>query len=129
MAKQEHFGRQMMLRYILMSKLHRGTVTECDLNYNGSIKIDEALLEACGMREFEKVEIFNITNGNRFSTYIILGEKGSGEISINGAAARLVQVGDKIIVINYGILDESEMQVHKPTIVVLNNANQVDRII
>ena len=118
-----------MLRYILMSKLHRGTVTECDLNYNGSIKIDEALLEACGMREFEKVEIFNITNGNRFSTYIILGEKGSGEISINGAAARLVQVGDKIIVINYGILDESEMQVHKPTIVVLNNANQVDRII
>lgn len=118
-----------MLRQILLSKLHRATVTECDINYNGSIKIDEALLEASGMREFEKVEIFDINNGARFSTYIILGERGSGEISINGAAARMVQIGDKIIIINYGMLDEAEMQSHKPTIVVLGEANSIERII
>jgi aspartate 1-decarboxylase len=106
--------------------LHRATVTECDINYNGSIKIDEALLEATGMREFEKVEIFNITNGNRFSTYIILGERGNGDISINGAAARLVQVGDKVIIINYGMMDEAEMQAHKPRIVVLTEQNKVE---
>jgi aspartate 1-decarboxylase len=118
-----------MLRQVLLSKLHRATVTECDINYNGSIKIDEALLEASGMREFEKVEIFNITNGARFSTYIILGEKGSGDISINGAAARLVQVGDKVIIINYGMMDEAEMLTHKPRIVVLNEQNKVERLI
>ena len=118
-----------MLRQILLSKLHRATVTECDINYNGSIKIDEALLEASGMREFEKVEIFDINNGARFSTYIILGERGSGEISINGAAARMVQVGDKIIIINYGMLDEAEMKNHKPTIVVLSESNRIEKII
>lgn len=118
-----------MLRQILLSKLHRATVTECDINYNGSIKIDEALLEASGMREFERVEIFNITNGNRFSTYIILGERGSGDISINGAAARLVQVGDKVIIVNYGMADDGEIQTHKPRIVVLNDANKIDKIL
>jgi len=118
-----------MLRQILLSKLHRATVTECDINYNGSIKIDEALLEQAGMREFEKVEIFNITNGNRFSTYIILGKRGSGDISINGAAARLVQVGDKVIIINYGMMDEAELLAHKPRIVVLNDQNKVDKIL
>lgn len=118
-----------MLRQILLSKLHRATVTECDINYNGSIKIDEALLEASGMREFEKVEIFDINNGARFSTYIILGERGSGEISINGAAARMVQIGDKIIIINYGMLNEAEVEYHKPTIVVLGEANSIERII
>ncbi|MCK9308838.1 MAG: aspartate 1-decarboxylase, partial [Candidatus Cloacimonetes bacterium] len=81
------------------------------------------------MREFEKVEIFNITNGNRFSTYIILGERGSGDISINGAAARLVQVGDKVIIINYGMMDEAELLAHKPRIVVLNDQNKVDKIL
>lgn len=118
-----------MLRQILLSKLHRATVTECDINYNGSIKIDEALLEQAGMREFERVEVFNITNGARFSTYIIVGERNSGYIGINGAAARLASAGDKVIIINYGILNETEMQTHKPVIVVLNDANQIDRII
>lgn len=118
-----------MLRQVLLSKLHRATVTECDINYNGSIKIDSELLQASGMHEFEKVEIFNITNGNRFSTYIILGEPGSGDISINGAAARLVQVGDKVIIINYGMMDDREMQLHKPRIVVLNEQNKIDKIL
>lgn len=118
-----------MFRQVLLSKLHRATVTECDINYNGSIKIDEALLEASGMREFERVEIFNITNGARFSTYIILGERNSGTISINGAAARLVQVGDKVIIINYGMLSEEEMASYKPRIVVLNENNDIDKIL
>lgn len=118
-----------MLRQVLLSKLHRGTVIECDLNYNGSVKIDEALLEASGMQEFERVEIFNINNGARFSTYIIKGERGSGMIGINGAAARLAQVGDKVIIINYGMMDAAEMSTHKPQIVVLGEHNCIDHIL
>lgn len=118
-----------MLRQILLSKLHRATVTECDINYNGSIKIDKALLEASGMQEFERVEIFDITNGARFSTYIILGERNSGTISINGAAARLVQTGDKVIIINYGLMDDKEIADHRPKIVVLNDQNKIDKIL
>lgn len=113
-----------MLRQILLSKLHRATVTECDINYNGSISIDEDLLDLCGMREFERVEVFNINNGARFSTYVILGKRGSGEIGINGAAARLAQVGDKVIIINYAMMEDAEIAVHKPNIVVLNEDNQ-----
>ena len=108
-----------MLRQILLSKLHRATVMECDINYNGSIKIDEALLEASGMQEFERVEVFNVNNGARFSTYIIKGERNSGMVSINGAAARLAEVGDKVIIINYGMLDTAEMAKHQPNIVIL----------
>ncbi|MCD8480926.1 MAG: aspartate 1-decarboxylase [Candidatus Cloacimonetes bacterium] len=118
-----------MLRQILLAKLHRATVKECDINYNGSIKIDEALLEASGMQEFERVEVFNITNGARFSTYIIKGERGSGMVGINGAAARLAQVGDRIIVINYGMMDDAEMLAHKPRIVILGEENKIDSII
>jgi len=118
-----------MLRQVLLSKLHRGTVIECDLNYNGSVKIDEALLEASGMQEFERVEIFNINNGARFSTYIIKGERGSGMIGINGAAARMAQEGDKVIIINYGMMDAAEMSTHKPQIVVLGEHNRIDHIL
>ncbi len=118
-----------MLRQILLAKLHRGTVKECDINYNGSIKIDEALLEASGMQEFERVEVFNITNGARFSTYIIKGERGSGMIGINGAAARLAHEGDKIIVICYGMMDDKEMAAHKLRIVILNEDNGIESII
>ena len=118
-----------MLRQILLSKLHRATVKECDINYNGSIKIDEELLEASGMQEFERVEVFNITNGNRFSTYIIKGERGSGMIGTNGAAARLAHEGDRIIVINYGMLDAAELATHKPRILILNENNRIDSII
>lgn len=118
-----------MLRQILLSKLHRATVKECDLNYNGSIKIDEILLEASGMREFERVDVFNISNGARFSTYIIKGERGSGMVGINGAAARLAQVGDKVIVVNYGMLDEHEQSTHKPTVVVLGADNLIESIL
>ncbi len=118
-----------MLRQILLAKLHRGTVKQCDINYNGSIEIDEALLEASGMHEFERVEVFNITNGERFSTYIIKGKRGSGMIGINGAAARLAQEGDKVIVVNYGMIDERDMEAHKPCIVVLGKDNRIKKII
>ncbi|MCB5268274.1 MAG: aspartate 1-decarboxylase [Candidatus Cloacimonetes bacterium] len=118
-----------MLRQILLAKLHRATVKECDINYNGSIKIDEALLEASGMQEFERVEVFNITNGARFSTYIIKGERNSGMIGINGAAARLAHEGDRIIVINYGMMDDSEIMAHKPRILLLNEDNGIEKIL
>ena len=114
-----------MLRQILLSKLHRATVTECDINYNGSISIDEDLLDLSGMKEFERVDVFNINNGARFSTYVILGKRGSGEIGINGAAARLAQPGDKVIIVNYGMLEDHEITSHKPNIVVLDDRNKV----
>ncbi|HOV16465.1 MAG TPA: aspartate 1-decarboxylase [Candidatus Cloacimonadota bacterium] len=113
-----------MLRSMLLAKLHRATVTACDPNYNGSISIDKDLLEQSGMREFERVEIFNLNNGERFSTYIIEGKAGSGEIGINGAAARINQPGDKIIIVNYGLMTEEEMQNHKPIIVCLDEHNR-----
>ncbi len=113
-----------MTREMLLSKLHRATVTECDINYNGSISIDQDLLDLSGMREFERVEVFNINNGARFSTYVILGKRGSGEIGINGAAARLAQKGDKVIIVNFGQLDESEIDKHKPNIIVLDDNNK-----
>ena len=83
-----------MQRIMLRAKIHRATVTQCDLNYEGSCGIDEELLEAADIREFEKVDLYNINNGERFSTYAIKGKRGSGEISLNGAAARLAQFGD-----------------------------------
>lgn len=112
-----------MLRYKLLSKLHRATVTECDLNYNASIQIDSELLELSGMREFERVEIWDVDNGARFSTYIIAAEAGSRKISINGAAARKVHVGDRIIVVNYGLMDDAEMLEYQPKVIILDENN------
>jgi len=110
-----------MQRTMLLAKLHRATVTERDLNYMGSITIDKKLLEESGMLENEKVDIYNIENGNRFSTYIIAGETGSGIIGINGAAARLVSIGDKLIIADYGELSEKELENHQPIIVILDD--------
>lgn len=120
-----HIKEEPMLRQILLSKIHRATVTECDLNYQGSISIDPDLLDASGMQEFERVEIFNINNGARFSTYVILGKRGSGEIGINGAAARMAQTGDKVIIVNYGMMDSSEIQAHRPRIVIVDEQNKI----
>ena len=86
-----------MQRIMLRAKIHRATVTQCDLNYEGSCGIDQELLESADIREFEKIELYNINNGERFSTYAIVGKRGSGEISLNGAAARLAQLGDLLI--------------------------------
>ena len=110
---------------MLYSKIHRATVTDANLNYVGSITIDTALLEASNLKVGQKVDIVNINNGERFSTYIIPGEKGKGDICLNGAAARKVQVGDKIIIIAYATMQESEAEEFKPKIVILNDDNSI----
>ena len=114
-----------MLRTILLSKIHRATITETDLKYVGSITIDKDLLDESGILINEKVEIFDIENGNRFETYVIEGKAGSGVIGINGAAARLVHRGDKVIIVNYGQMSENEIKNHKPTILVMDENNNI----
>lgn len=118
-----------MLKMMLGSKLHRATVTESDLNYVGSITIDQALLEVSGMLPNEKVHIVNNNNGARFETYIIEGKRGSGEICVNGAAARLVQKGDTIIIMNYVYVSAEEAIRHEPTVVVVGKENEIEQII
>ena len=102
---------------VIKSKIHRVSVTQADLNYVGSITIDEDLMDAANMIEGEKVQIMDINNGERFETYIIKGERGSGAISINGAAARKVQVGDVIIIASYAIMDFEDAKQFKPWVV------------
>ncbi|MGI2327043.1 aspartate 1-decarboxylase [Planococcus sp. YIM B11945] len=118
-----------MLRMMLNSKIHRATVTEADLNYVGSITIDEDLLDAVGMLPNEKVHIVNNNNGARFETYIIAGERGSGVICVNGAAARLVQRGDIVIILSYAYVMNENARSHKPTVAIMNEDNSVREII
>lgn len=114
-----------MLMEFLYSKIHRATVTDANLNYVGSITIDEALLKAANMREYQKVEILDVNNGERFQTYIIKGESNSGCICLNGAAARKVQKGDKVIIVTYVQMDEKEYAAHKPTVVIVDDNNKI----
>ena len=99
------------LRTVMNSKIHRATVTEADINYIGSITIDEELVEAANISQWEKIEVLNITNGSRLETYVILGERGSGEICINGAAAHLVNPGDLVILVTYKTIEEEKINV------------------
>lgn len=115
----------MQQRIMLRAKIHRATVTQCDLNYEGSCGIDEDLLDAADIREFEKIDLYNINNGERFSTYAIRGKRGSGEISLNGAAARLAQLGDLLIICTYAPMSESESSVYQPKIVFVNEKNRI----
>jgi len=114
-----------MLRDMFKSKIHRATVTDADLHYEGSIGIDEDLMDAAGIREYEKVDIWNITNGARFHTYTIKGRRGSGEICLNGAAARHVQVGDMVIIATFAMIDEKELENYKPTVVQVDSQNRI----
>ena len=107
------------------SKIHRATVTEADLNYVGSITIDQALMQAAGILPGEKVQVVDINNGNRFETYTLEGPADSGVICINGAAARLVQPGDKVIIITYCWLDAAEAKAYKPTVVFVDDHNAI----
>src|SRR5213083_1317882 len=102
---------------MLKSKIHRATVTDCDLHYVGSITIDEDLLEAADIREHEQVHVVDVDNGARFETYTITGQRGSGEIKVNGAAARLVHAGDTVIVISYASYDERDLESYVPRVV------------
>jgi len=110
---------------MLYSKLHRATVTDANLNYVGSITIDRDLIDAAIMRVGQKVDIVNINNGERFSTYIIAGERGSKDICLNGAAARKVHVGDKIIIITYASMSKAEADEYSPKIIMLNDDNTI----
>lgn len=109
----------------LYAKIHRATVTDANLSYVGSITIDKTLLEASDIKANQKVEILDINNGERFSTYVIEGEKNSGTICLNGAAARKVQKGDKVIIVAYAILDEQEQQNFVPKIVHVDENNKI----
>jgi len=114
-----------MQRTMLKSKIHRATVTDCDLHYVGSITIDPELLEAADIREFEQVGVVDINNGARFETYTIAGERGSGDMKVNGAAARLVHRGDTIIVISYGGYDPDDLEHYDPRVVHVGAHNEI----
>ncbi len=119
-----------MLLTLCKSKLHRATVTEAALDYEGSITIDAALMEAANIVPFERVQVADVANGERFETYAIEGKAGSGTICVNGAAARLVQPGDQVIIISYAEMTPEEARAHRPVIVLLNGDNTVrDRIV
>ncbi|MHB8126004.1 MAG: aspartate 1-decarboxylase [Desulfitobacteriaceae bacterium] len=112
-----------MFRTIMKSKIHRAVVTEANLQYVGSITIDSALMEAADILPNEKVQVVNNNNGNRLETYVITGEKNSGIICLNGAAARLVQVGDEVIIISYGIFTDEAAREYKPKVVFVDGKN------
>ena len=114
---------------MLYSKIHRATVTDANLNYVGSITIDEDLLDAAKLRVGQKVEIVNINNGERFTTYTIKGKRGSNDMCLNGAAARKVEIGDKIIVIAYASYSESELENYKPIVVHVDEKNDISDIV
>jgi aspartate 1-decarboxylase len=114
-----------MHRTMLKSKIHRATVTDCDLHYVGSITVDPELLEAADIREFEQVAVVDVDNGARFETYTIAGMRGAGEMKLNGAAARLVHRGDTIIVISYAIYDPDDLDHYTPRVVHVDDRNQI----
>lgn len=114
-----------MLIEVFKSKLHRATVTEANLNYTGSITIDRDLLDAAEMLLHQKVQVVNVNNGERFETYIIEGKRGSGVICLNGPAARLVQVGDVVIIITYASMTPDEARHHEPVVCILDENNRI----
>ena len=116
-----------MLLTMLKCKLHRAIVTECDLHYEGSVSIDAKLIEASGLLINERVEIYNIDNGERFATYVIEGKRGSGVIGLNGAAARKACVGDKLIICAYAAMEPGEAHRHEPKIVICGAKNQIEK--
>lgn len=114
-----------MLIEVLKSKIHRATITQADLNYIGSITVDEDMMDAANLIENEKVDVLNITNGERLTTYVIKGERGSGKISLNGAAARKVAVGDLVIIASYATMDFEEAKKFKPSIIFPGENNSI----
>ena len=116
-------------RTLLSGKIHRATVTLADLDYIGSVSIDEDLLDASGICEWEKVAILDVTNGTRLETYAITAPRGSGEVCINGAAAHLVQPGDIVIILSYAEVEEENIGSHTPRIVLVNSENKISEIV
>lgn len=118
-----------MFRHMFKSKIHRATVTDADLNYRGSITIDRELLSAAGIMVYEQVHVVNINNGARFETYVIEGEAGSGEICLNGAAARLAHPGDLVIIISYALVGEEELEGYQVKTVLVDQDNKITEIV
>jgi len=117
------------IRWVLRSKIHRATVTQADLDYVGSISIDEELMEESGIVEWEKIAVLDVTNGSRLETYAIKAPRGSGEICINGAAAHLVNPGDLVILLTYQGVDEGEIENHQPRIVHVDEQNKIIELV
>jgi len=118
-----------MHREVLRGKIHRATVTEANLEYEGSLTVDRALMEAAGLSTYERIDVYNITNGNRFSTYLIEGPRHSGVICVNGAAAHLSRSGDKVIITGYGLAAEGEVKDHRPRVVLVDEANHIKQVL
>ena len=114
-----------MLRTMLRAKLHRATVTAAVLEYEGSLTVDLDLLDAVGLLASEQIHVANITNGERFVTYLFEGERGSGVICVNGAAARLARPGDQLIIMAYGLMDDAEAETHRPKVAILDESNRI----
>jgi len=117
-----------MTREMLRAKVHRITVTECDVEYEGSLTLDRDLMDACGMRAFERIDVYDVDNASRFSTYLIEGPRGSGACCVNGAAARLVGVGHKVIVAAYAAMDDDEIATHLPKVVLVDDRNRITAV-
>jgi aspartate 1-decarboxylase len=117
-----------MKRIMLKAKIHHARVTETNLNYEGSLSLDEELLTAADMLPYEKAHVYNVSNGERFSTYLIKGEKGSGKVGVFGAAARRARIGDTLIIVSYVILDEEETEFFMPKILILGADNKIAQI-
>lgn len=118
-----------MHRIMLRGKIHRARVTEHNLDYEGSITIDEELMEAAGILPFEQVQVYNVSNGNRFETYAIKGERNSGIVCVNGAAAHLAKTGDIVIIASYGLFSEEEASSHHPNLVYVDEENRIIKVI
>ena len=117
-----------MNKTLLKSKLHRINVTQVELDYEGSCAVDRDFLKLAGMQEYERVDVYNVTNGERFSTYLILAEAGSKTLSVNGAAAHKVSIDDVVIICTYGSYDETEAKTHTPTLVYFDKSNNVTKV-
>jgi aspartate 1-decarboxylase len=114
-----------MTRDMLRAKVHRITVTECNVAYEGSLTLDADLMDACGMVPFERIEVYDVDGGARFATYLIAGERGSGACCVNGAAARLTELGHKLIIAAYAAVPEAEVRGHRPRIVLVDGSNRI----
>ncbi len=117
-----------MDRTMLRAKIHRIAVTQCDVEYEGSLTLDPELMQPADMVPFERIEVYDVDNANRFATYLIEGERGSGECCVNGAAAHLVNVGDKLILASYTTVSDSDVASHKPTVVLVGEGNRVKTV-
>jgi aspartate 1-decarboxylase len=116
-----------MQRHLMKSKIHRATITSADLHYEGSLSLDADLMDAADLLPYEEIQVVNVNNGARFSTYVIEGPRGSGVIQLNGAAARLGHPGDLVILISYGVFDEAETERHVPRVVFVDGDNRIVR--